>query len=67
MVHPVIETPVVLSDPNDDPVIYAAVAGKANVLCTLDQHFFDPDVARFAKGYGIQIVTDVELLSRLRP
>lgn len=26
-------------DSNDDPVIYTALAGRADVPCTLDQHF----------------------------
>jgi uncharacterized protein len=65
LVHPVIEASVVLKDPNDDPIIYTAVAGKADVLCTLDQHFYDSDVVRFAKRRGIRILTDLQLLSEL--
>ncbi len=40
LVHPVVEAPIVLIDPNDDPVVYTAAHGKADVLCTLDRDFF---------------------------
>ena len=35
LVHPIIEAPVVLKDPNDDPVVYTAAHGKADVLWVL--------------------------------
>lgn len=34
MVEPVIVRPLILSDPADDPVLYTAADGKADVLCT---------------------------------
>jgi putative PIN family toxin of toxin-antitoxin system len=64
-VHPVIEAPVVLKDPNDDPVIYAAICGRADVLCTLDRDFSEPEVVAFCRRRGISILNDVELLRRL--
>jgi putative PIN family toxin of toxin-antitoxin system len=39
VVDVVIGEPVVLSDPDDDPVLYTAVDGRADVLCTRDQDF----------------------------
>ena len=39
LVHPVMYEPVVLADPADDPVVYTAISGGAEVLCTLDRHF----------------------------
>jgi len=65
LVHPVIGAPVVLTDPNDDPVVYTAVYGKADVLCTLDRHFFEPEVVAFCRNCGISILNDVELVRRL--
>lgn len=65
LVHPVIGAPVVLTDPNDDPVVYTAVYGKADVLCTLDRDFFEPEVVAFCRNCGISILNDVELLRRL--
>lgn len=57
--------PVILSDPKDDPVLYTAVAGNADVLCTLDRHFFAPEVLSFCAERGIRVMTDVDLLREL--
>jgi uncharacterized protein len=65
LVHPVLGTPVVLKDPNDDPVVYTAAAGKADILCTLDRHFFEPEVIEFCGKRGITLLSDVELIHRL--
>lgn len=65
LVHPIIGAPVVLKDSNDDPVIYTAVSGKADALCTLDSHFLEAGVVAFCRNLGISILTDVELLHRL--
>ncbi|MGH9447173.1 MAG: putative toxin-antitoxin system toxin component, PIN family, partial [Terriglobia bacterium] len=66
LVHPIVEAPVVLEDPNDDPVIYTAVSGKADALCTLDRDFFHADVIEFAQRRGFRLLTDLHLLSQLR-
>ena len=66
LVNPVVATPVVLSDPNDDPVIYTAVEGRADVLCTLDRDFYTSEVRAFCRQRGIQVMSDVELLQKLR-
>ena len=58
--------PVVLKDPNDDPVVYTAVAGGADVICTVDRHFYQPNVLAFCSRHGIQLMTDIELLHALR-
>jgi putative PIN family toxin of toxin-antitoxin system len=67
LVHPLIGPPVVLTVPNDDPVVYAAVYGKADVLCTLDRDFSEPEVVAFCRNRGISILNDVELLQKLMP
>ena len=53
-------------DPDDNPVIAAAVAGQAEVLCTLDRHLWHPNVLAFCGQYGIRVRTDVELMGELR-
>lgn len=53
-------------DPDDDPVIAAAIAGEAEVLCTLDRHLWHPDVQTFCGQHGIRVLTDVELMRELR-
>lgn len=65
LVHPIIGAPVVLKDPADDPVIYTAVSGKADAICTLDRDFLEAGVVAFCRNHGIFILTDVELLQRL--
>ncbi|HQU41516.1 MAG TPA: putative toxin-antitoxin system toxin component, PIN family [Pirellulales bacterium] len=68
MVVPLI-TPTVTaieSDPDDNAVIAAAIAGQAEVICTRDRHFRDPRVVHFCASYGIRILDDVELLRELR-
>lgn len=66
LVTPAEGSPVVLTDPNDDPVIYTAFAGNADYLCTVDKDFYQPNVMAFCSRYGIQLVHDVELLHILR-
>jgi putative PIN family toxin of toxin-antitoxin system len=64
IVEPVIGLPVVLSDPHDDPVLYTAVTGGANVLCVKDGHFFDPRVVAFCAELDMEVMDDVALLKR---
>ncbi len=53
MVEPVIVRPLVLSDSADDPVLYTAVDGKAEVLCTRNiRHFDAPEVRKFCAARG---------------
>jgi predicted nucleic acid-binding protein len=66
LVHPVVVEPVVLTDPDDDPVLYTALDGNAEVLCTLNTDFYRPNVLAFCLANQIQVVTDVELLNTLR-
>ena len=66
LVFPVVHEPIVLTDPDDDPVIYTAVAGGADVLCTMDRDFYAPAVVEFCREMGIEIMDDVGLLQRLR-
>jgi predicted nucleic acid-binding protein len=66
IVEPAKGPPIVLKDANDDPVVYTAVAGQADILCTVDKHFYEPDVFAFCSRQGIQLMTDVELLHLLR-
>src|SRR5713226_4281284 len=60
VVEPVIAQPVVRNDPDDDPVVYTAIEGHADVLCTRDTDFSTPEVIAFCRQRGIEIMTDVE-------
>ena len=57
---------VVATDPDDDTVVATAVEGKADVLCTRDQHMYHPDVQAYCRRHGIRVMTDLELLQILR-
>lgn len=67
IVEPRSGLPVVLLDPNDDAVLYTAVAAGANVLCVMDRHFHDAHVIAFCEREDIQIMNDTELLAVLQP
>ena len=56
----------VITDPKDQAVIDAAVAGEVDVLCTSDKHFYKDEVIAFCATHGIQIMNDVDLLRLLR-
>jgi len=60
------ELRIVAKNPDDDLIIATAVAGQADVICTRDKHFRDPAVQSYCTARGIQIMTDVELLTVLR-
>ena len=66
VVAPLSGGPIVLKDIDDDPIIYTAVAGRADVLCTLDAHFYEEPVQSFCAQQGIKIMDDVELLRLIR-
>lgn len=57
---------VVASDPDDDPVVATAEGGNADVICTLDRHLHHSDVVDYCNQHAIEVLTDVELLTRLR-
>lgn len=65
LVYPAVDTPAPVSDPNDIAILHAAVAGRAQVLCTLDRHLFQPEVIAWCHDFGIWVERDVELLRRL--
>ncbi len=66
IVAPILGGPIVLKDVDDDPIIYTAVAGKAEVLCTRDAHFYETSVRNFCSHIGTAIMDDVALLQVLR-
>jgi putative PIN family toxin of toxin-antitoxin system len=66
VVSPVSPPPIQTRDPDDDLVIATAIAGKADVICTRDRHFFDAAVHTGCATHGIRIVNDADLLHELR-
>src|ERR1700757_3654197 len=65
LVAPASHVPIVLKDADDDPIIYTALTGKADVLCTLDAHFYQESVQAFCAQEGIAIMDDAALLRLL--
>ena len=57
---------VPIKDPQDVHVIQTAVSGTADVICTLDAHFYGPIVISFCEQRGIKILKDIDLLPLIR-
>jgi putative PIN family toxin of toxin-antitoxin system len=66
LVSPMSPSPVQTNDPDDDLVTGTAVAGKAEVICTWDRHFFDPSVQTACAAFGVRVLDDVDLLAELK-
>lgn len=58
--------PVVPGDPEDDLIVYTAVAGRADIICTWDQHLYQPEVLAFCQRRGIRVCRHIDLLEDLR-
>jgi putative PIN family toxin of toxin-antitoxin system len=54
-----------LRDPSDLVVLQTADRGMADVLCTSDTDFYEPDVMVFCGAKGIEICSESSLLARL--
>ncbi len=59
-----LHTPI--RDPNDVPVLHAAISGRVEFLCTLDEHFKTDAIVSFASARGITIIDDLDFMRRLR-
>jgi putative PIN family toxin of toxin-antitoxin system len=57
---------VVPRDPKDNPIVMTAVAGHADILCTLDRHLHEPEVLALCTSQGIRVLRDAALLAELR-
>lgn len=51
------EAPSRRADPDDDPVVHAAVIGRADLLCTLNRHFYNPTVLEYRRERGVRLRT----------
>ena len=58
--------PQVVSDPEDDPILQTAIAGKADVLCSRDRVFEPEFVHQLCAAHRIRILDDIALLHELR-
>jgi putative PIN family toxin of toxin-antitoxin system len=62
---PAFTTSIVPHDPKDDIVVMTAIAGGADVICTLDAHLHEQSVKQFCRQNGIRVLSDIELLTEL--
>ena len=66
METPAAYTPAVISDPDDDPILHTAIAGRADVLCTRDEAFRHKTVEDVCQAHGIRVLDDITLMQELR-
>jgi putative PIN family toxin of toxin-antitoxin system len=55
-----------IRDPKDVHILQTAIGGKAEYLCTLDEHFRDSLVVTFCSNRGITVISDLDLLRLVR-
>jgi putative PIN family toxin of toxin-antitoxin system len=55
-----------IRDASDAPVLQAAIAGEADLICTLDSDFYAAEIVEFCAMMGITVLDDITLLDRLR-
>jgi len=60
------QTPSIVSDPDDDPILQTAITGRADVLCTRDRAFRASAVEVVCAMHGIRVLDDVALIRQLR-
>lgn len=58
-----VKTPI--RDVNDIPVMQTAIMGKADILCTRDDDFFEQPASDYLHEIGIIVVDDIELIKQL--
>ena len=66
IVEPKKSKTAISTDPDDDWVIATAVQAESEVICTLDRHLRTPAVISYCGKRGIEVLTDAELLRRLK-
>lgn len=55
-----------IRDESDIFVLQTALSGGAEFLCTCDRDFFEPPASIFLESRGIAVVTDAQLMRRLK-
>jgi uncharacterized protein len=63
---PSVSSPVVIRDPDDDPILQTAIMGKADIFCTRDEAFRHEIVEKVCREHGIRILNDITLMQELR-
>jgi len=55
-----------IRDPKDIHILQTAITGKAEYLCTLDQHFYETAVVDFCSDRGVTVISDIDMLRLVR-
>ena len=55
-----------IRDPKDIHILQTAIGGKAEYLCTLDEHFYEMPVVAFCSNRDVTIISDLDLLLLVR-
>jgi predicted nucleic acid-binding protein len=55
-----------IRDPNDIVVLQTAIIGGADAICTTDEDFFNAPASTFLQSVNILVLTDAELMRKLR-
>jgi len=58
--------PVPIRDANDIVVAQTAILGEAEFLCTIDDDFYEPVIMQFLQRFGIAVISDEDLIHRIR-
>jgi len=61
---PLTRTPI--RDRNGIFVLQTALSGEADVLCSGDRNFFEPPASIFLASCGIEVLTDAQLMRKLK-
>jgi len=63
---PAVEVDLEIRDPEDAPVVGAAIAGHAEAIVTGDRDLLDePELRRWLRDRGVELYTPADLLGRL--
>jgi hypothetical protein len=55
-----------ISDSADVAVVQTALAGEADIICTVDADFYDETITRFLSQAGIKVLDDIGVMQMLR-
>jgi len=66
LIVPDMSLAVPIRDVADTAVVQTAIAGEADLICTIDTDFYDATLTRFLSQAGIQVLDDVAVMQMLR-
>jgi hypothetical protein len=55
-----------IRDAKDIHIVQTAISGKADYICTLDEHFYEVPAVMFCSERGVTVISDIDLLRLVR-